>query len=290
MPPRDNKAIGATMKLYRVKPGDGVVWITGASAGIGRALALHMAQKGYDVIATARGAEKLETLAAESAGMLGRIHALACDVTDRAAMASAVEAIETRHGPICLAVFNAGNYWPTHGEALDIDAFEKTYRVNMFGVLNGLVPAVERMKALGRGQVVLVASVSGYSGLPAASAYGASKAAINNMAESLKFDFDKMNIRIQVVNPGFVDTPATQKNDFAMPALMPVEKAVAAMVYGIENGGFEITFPRRFTYLLKFARMLPHPVYFWLLNRSTGWPKRPMDFGETTPARTIRQD
>lgn len=275
------------MDLYRISAGDGVAWITGASAGIGRELALQMARNGYTVVASARSTDKLDSLANETADMAGTIHAAPCDVTDRDAMADVIEKIEAEHGPIRLAVFNAGNYWPTAGEALDIDAFRKTYEINMFGVLNGLVPVVERMKAHGKGQVALVASVSGYTGLPAASAYGASKAAINNMAESLKFDFDKINIRIQVVNPGFIDTPLTEKNDFEMPFLMPVDKAVDRMISGFERGGFEITFPRRFTWMLKVLRMLPHSVYFPLMKRNTGWNKRKLDFGETTKATTI---
>ncbi len=276
------------MDLYRVRPSDGVVWITGASTGIGRAVAIAMSQKGYDVVASARGADKLEEVVAESKAHLGSIAAVPCDVTDRAAMAGAVARIEADHGPIALAVFNAGSYWPTPGEALDIDAFEKTYQINLFGVLYGLVPTVERMKARGRGHVVLVGSVSGYSGLPLASAYGATKAALNNMAESLKFDFDKLNIRVQVVNPGFIDTPATRTNDFDMPALMPVDAAARAMIGGIENGGFEVTFPRRFTWLLKLLRLMPHPLYFWIMKRATRWNKRPFDFGDTTPASVTR--
>ncbi len=277
------------MELFKIKPGDGIVWITGASAGIGRALALAMARRGYHVAATARTADKLDTLSREAEGSRGSITAYACDVTDAPAMAALVSQIETTSGPIRCAIFNAGNYWPTRGEALDLDAFRKTYDINLFGVLNGLVPVVERMKMHGRGQVVMVASVSGYTGLPNASAYGASKAAINNMAESLKFDFDKLNIRVQVVNPGFIDTPLTEKNDFAMPALMPVDKAVEAMISGMEQGRFEITFPRRFTYLLKLLRMLPHPVYFALMARMTGWGKRPLDFGDTAQATVIRK-
>ncbi|MEO0543105.1 MAG: SDR family NAD(P)-dependent oxidoreductase [Pseudomonadota bacterium] len=273
------------MDLYRVTPGDGVAWITGASAGIGRELALQMARAGYTVIATARGEDKLRTLVDEGEG---RIHAMAGDVTDRDGMARLVDEIEAQHGPIRLAVFNAGNYWPTRGEAMDIDAYRMNYEVNVFGVLNGLVPVIEKMKAHGKGQVALVASVSGYTGLPAASAYGAGKAAINNMAESLKFDFDKMNIRIQVLNPGFIDTPLTEKNDFEMPYLMPVEKAVDRMIAGMERGPFEISFPRRFTWQLKILRLLPHAVYFWIMKRSTGWNKRPLDFGETQKASVTR--
>lgn len=276
------------MDLYRIKAGDGVVWITGASTGMGRALALKLAGKGYHVVASARSVDELEALATESGPLAGSIKAHPCDVTDRQAMKDAVAAIEDEYGPIRLAVFNAGSYWPTRGEALDLEAFDKTYQINLFGVLNGLVPVVERMKGHGRGQVVLVGSVSGYSGLPAASAYGASKAALNNMAESLKFDFDRMNIRMQIVNPGFIDTPATQKNDFEMPALMPVDKAADAMVAGIENGGFEVTFPRRFTWMLKLLRLLPHPLYFAIMRRATRWNSQEMKFGDTTPAAVIR--
>ena len=95
-----------------------------------------------------------------------------------------------------------------------------------------------------------------------------------------------MNIRIQVVNPGFIDTPATEQNDFAMPALMPVDAAVEQMVAGIEGGGFEVTFPRRFTYVLKLLRLLPHPLYFWLVKHATGWSKRPV----ATPAPAHRAE
>lgn len=274
--------------LYRVEPGDGVVWITGASAGIGRELAVQMAGRGYAVVATARSGDKLQALADESASLPGSISAAPCDVTDVEAMAHLIGTIEADHGPIRCAIFNAGNYWPTRGEALELDAFRKTYEINLFGVLNGLIPVVERMKAHGCGQVVMVASVSGYGGLPAASAYGASKAAINNMAESLKFDFDRINIRVQVVNPGFIDTPLTEKNDFEMPALMPVDKAVDAMIRGIEEGGFEITFPRRFTWMLKLVQLLPHPLYFAALRRGMKWNEQELDFGDTQPAKNVR--
>lgn len=272
------------MALYRAMAGDGVAWITGASSGIGRELALQMARRGYTVAATARRAERLRALADEAASFGGTIHAFDCDVTDRDAMAETVRAIESRTGPVRLAVFNAGVYVPTRGEALDPDDFEKTFSVNLSGTMNGLVPAVERMKAHGRGQAVIVASVTGYTGLPAAAAYGATKAALINLAESLSFDFAKLNIRMQVANPGFVDTPATEQNDFEMPALMEVEKAAARMIDGIESGGFEITFPRRFTYLLKLLRMLPYPAYFAIMNRATGWRTRPLDLGDASEA------
>lgn len=262
------------MSLYRAKPEDGAVWITGASTGIGRELAIAMAKAGWTVAATARSADKLVALEEESQGWKGRIHAFPADVTDAGRMVSTVEAIELNAGKIALAIFNAGNYWPASGDRLDVKKFSDTYALNVMGHVNGLAPVVEKFKAHGSGHVMMVASVSGYSGLPTAAAYGASKAAVINMCEALKFDFDPMDIRIQVVNPGFIETPLTHKNEFAMPALMPVEKAVARIIAGITTGGFELTFPRRFTWTVKFMRLLPYFLYFPLMKKMTGAGKK----------------
>ncbi|MFN3547231.1 MAG: SDR family NAD(P)-dependent oxidoreductase [Mesorhizobium sp.] len=264
------------MTLYRAKPTDGVAWITGASTGIGRALALELVRRGYVVAATARGEDKLGSLAAEAADLGGRIVPFPGDVTNEAGMANLVATIERELGPIALAVFNAGNYFPTKGEKLSVENFVKTYEINLFGIVNGLVPVVDAMKARGFGQVAIVGSVSGYGGLPLAAAYGASKAAVNNMAEALKFDFDKMNIRIQVINPGFVDTPLTEKNTFPMPGLMKVEDATRRFADGLERGGFEVCFPRRLAWALKVVNLLPHALYFPLMKRAMGWNKRPL--------------
>ncbi|RST87819.1 SDR family NAD(P)-dependent oxidoreductase [Aquibium carbonis] len=264
------------MTLYRAKPSDGIAWITGASTGIGRALALELVRRGYVVAATARGEDKLVSLANEASALYGRIVPFPGDVTDQAGMAAIAQAIERELGPVVLAVFNAGNYFPTKGEKLTVENFVKTYEINLFGIVNGLVPVVDAMKARGFGQVAVVGSVSGYGGLPLASAYGASKSAVNNMAEALKFDFDKMNIRIQVVNPGFVDTPLTEKNDFPMPGLMKVEDATRRFADGLERGGFEVCFPRRLAWTLKLVNLLPHALYFPIMKRAMGWNKRPL--------------
>jgi NAD(P)-dependent dehydrogenase (short-subunit alcohol dehydrogenase family) len=265
------------MGLYRAQPGDGVAWVTGASAGIGRSLARDLVAEGYTVAITARDGERLATLVDEVTGLPGRILLFPCDVTDEGAMLKTVAAIEEEAGPIVLAVFNAGAFFPTRGERLDVQNFARTYELNILGTLYGLVPIVARMRARKRGHVALVGSVTAYFGLPTAAAYGSSKAALNNLAESLKFDFDKMNIRIQVINPGFVNTPLTEKSPFPMPALMSVEKASARLVRGLKTGGFEITFPRRFTWALKFARLAPYPAYFWFINWALGWSKRPLE-------------
>ncbi|MGI6852457.1 SDR family NAD(P)-dependent oxidoreductase [Mesorhizobium sp. 1B3] len=269
------------MALYRANPSDGVAWITGASSGIGRSLALDLAREGYTVAATARTLEKLAALAADASDLPGRVIPYPADVTDEKAMAAVVAAIEEQVGPIVLAVLNAGGYLRTRGERLDTSNFLRTYETNLLGVLHGLVPVVDRMRQRGRGHVAIVASVSGYFGWPSTAAYGSSKAALTNMAESLKYDFDRLNIRIQVINPGFIDTSMTQSITMRLPALMPVDKASRRIVAGLKHGGFETTFPRRFTWFLKALRIAPQPLRHWLVAKATRWEKQPMLTGKT---------
>ena len=257
------------MTLYHAKPGDGAAWITGASEGIGKALALKLAGEGYTVYASARSAEKLDAMAQGQPGP-GKIIALPLDVTDREAGKRAVEKITAGGTRLVLAIFNAGNFFPVRGFALNHEAFDRSIEINVTGVVNGLIPAIEAMKQQGLGQIAVVSSSAGYGGLPKSAAYGASKAALINLAASLKFDLDAMNIRIQVVTPGFVETPLTGKNDFPMPFLMPVDKAAEAFAHGLKGNAFDITFPRRFTYLLKAANLLPYWLYFPLVARLTG--------------------
>jgi NAD(P)-dependent dehydrogenase (short-subunit alcohol dehydrogenase family) len=265
------------MSSYTAKPSDGSAWVTGASSGIGRELALNLARDGYTVYATARSEDALIELAQASTGLKGEIRAAPADVTDQQAMAELAGRIDADGGGLALAVFNAGVYLPVYGETLKVADFDKSFAVNLSGVVNGLVPAVARMKARGRGQIAIVSSVTGYGGMPTSAAYGATKAALINMAESLKFDLDKFGVRIQVINPGFVDTPATADNAFAMPALLQPEEAAKRIAEGLKSKSFEITFPRRFTFVLKALQFLPYPAYFALMNAATGWKKRPLE-------------
>lgn len=262
------------MTLYRADPKDGVAWITGASTGIGRQVAIDLARKGYKVIATASHANKFEGIEDETKGLPGSVVPLVCDVTDEAAMDRMVSRIEREHGAIALAIFNAGVYFPTNGERLEVYNFTSTFDVNLRGVINGLVPVADRMRERGHGHIVVVGSVTSYMGLPSAAAYGASKAALNSIAQSLRYDFEHLNIRIQVVNPGFVATPLTDRNKFEMPAIMPVEKASQRMLKGFASGGFEITFPRRLSWPLKLVSMLPMNLGHRIIRRATGWDER----------------
>ncbi|MFK0330645.1 SDR family NAD(P)-dependent oxidoreductase [Rhizobium sp. NPDC090275] len=263
------------MNDFVARPEHGIAWISGASSGIGRALALKLASEGYKVAVTARDHEKLAELQSEANGLAGSIIVLDGDVTNPEDMEHVLASIEYEHGALALAVFNAGVYLPVHAEELRREDFEQSFAVNLQGVVNCLVPAVRHMKHKGQGQIAIVSSVTGYGGLPTGAAYGATKAALINMAESLKFDLDKMGIRIQLINPGFVDTPATRKNEFPMPSLIPVDEAAAEIYAGLKSKNFEITFPKRFTYTLKALNLMPYSLYFWLVNRATGWQERP---------------
>jgi NAD(P)-dependent dehydrogenase (short-subunit alcohol dehydrogenase family) len=258
------------VELYRAKPADGVAWVTGASSGIGRGASLELARRGYKVLATARRLADLESLSTEASGLAGSIVPAPGDVTDPDAMLALVDEIESRYGAIVLSFLNAGIYFPLRAYPFDAAAFRKTFDVNVYGTINGIAAVLPRMVERGRGQIAFNASIAGYGGLPRAGAYSGSKAALIAMAESLKFDTDRLGITLQLVNPGFVETPLTALNDHPMPFLMKLDEASRRICDGFERGGFEITFPRRFAYILKFLNLLPYSLYFKLVGSATG--------------------
>lgn len=244
-----------------------ITWITGASSGIGRALAIHLADAGARVALSARSVEDLTATVQHSPD---RMRLFPLDVTDRVATTATVAAIERWLGPIDRAVLNAGTHVPMSLEDFSADTARRLMEVNYMGVVHGLEALLPRMRARGRGQVAVVASVAGYRGLPTAAAYGPTKAALINLCESLKPDCDRAGIRLQLVCPGFIDTPLTARNPFPMPDLMPVEDAARRLADEMEGDGFEITFPKRFTRKLKLARCLPYRLYFPLVRKATG--------------------
>lgn len=261
------------MNVFRkvMRPQDGCAWVTGASVGIGRALALELASRGWTVHVTARSAERLEALAIIAGP--GRIVPRPGDVTDPAAMARIVAGIEADPqggGPLVLAVLNAGIYRPMRAQDFDAAAARRTFEVNLGGVANALDPVLKAMIARRHGHVAVTASVAGYGGLPAASAYSATKAGLIAMCESLALDLMDLGVRLSVINPGFVDTEATRVNDFEMPLLMPPEEAARRIADGLARPGFEIAFPRRFAWFLRALNRLPNQLYFRAWRRMTG--------------------
>jgi short-subunit dehydrogenase len=246
-----------------------IAWITGASSGIGRELALTLIDKGWHVVATARNAQRLDRLAAlPQTG--GELTPLAADVTDAGAMARVAARIESELGPLQLAVFNAGDYEPMAVGELDVALIRRLMEVNYLGVVHGVAAVLPAMQARGGGEILINASVAGYRGLPYAAPYGASKAALIAFAESLRTELQDSGVALRVINPGFVKTPLTAKNRFTMPMLITPQQAAAAIAGAVGGKGFEITFPKRFTYILKLLRMLPYALYFPLIRRMTG--------------------
>ena len=250
--------------MYRASPKDGIAWVTGASTGIGRAVALELVRRGWRVAVSARSADLLRSLAEEAKALGGVVDVYPGDVTDRAAMASLVADIEAKSGAISLALLNAGGFFPdARGEFVG-ENFRATMRLNSDGALNCLEPVLPPMQARKRGQIVVVSSVAGYGGLPTAASYCMAKAGVIAMCESLKILLERAGISIQVVCPGYVKTPLSDKAKGPKPFMIPVDDAARRMCDGFERGGFEISFPKRLAWFLKIMNRLPYPAYFWL--------------------------
>jgi short-subunit dehydrogenase len=240
-----------------------IVWITGASSGMGREMALQLARAGVKVAATARSAEKLATLCAEAPG----IHAFPGDVGDAEAMARVVAEIEARLGPIDLAILNAGVWQPTRIDTLAVARLTHSMHINYLGVVHGLVPLVPLMTARGRGRIAIIGSVAGYRGLPMGAAYGPSKAALINLAECLQPELKACGVDVIIVNPGVIRTPMTAPNTFPMPFIVEAEDAAARIIRGLARGRYEIAFPWPMKILMKIARILPNWLYFRIARR-----------------------
>ncbi|MEO8756270.1 MAG: SDR family NAD(P)-dependent oxidoreductase [Devosia sp.] len=242
----------------------GVAWVTGAGSGIGRELAKRLAQDGWIVAASARTARDLDSLAAE---VPGRITSFQLDVTDEAACVATAAQIEASLGPVDLAILNAGSYFPTTAENFSVANFRKTVDVNLMGEVNCMGPLAPKMVARRKGHIVLMASLTGYVGLPTAASYGATKAALISMAQAFKPDFERFGVTISVINPGFVKTPATDKNEFPMPFLIGADEAVDHIMRGIASNKFEISFPWQMSVLIHLLASLPNWLKFAITRR-----------------------
>lgn len=238
------------------------VWLVGASSGIGAALAHTLAGQGARLALSARRADKLAGLCIMDA------LCLPVDVTDAGALQQARNHLMTAWGGIDVVIYLAGDYVPMRRENFDPAVAARILAVNYQGAVN-LFAAVRDDLPPGGG-IVFVASVAGYRGLPQSLCYGPGKAALIHFAECLHFDYAPRGIGVWVVNPGFVETPLTAQNRFAMPALISAEAAAKATVDGLASGDFDIHYPKRFTRLMKCLAHLPYRLYFPLIRRLTG--------------------
>lgn len=245
------------------------VWLVGASSGIGRAVAVQLHAQGAQVIVSARQQALLDAFVQQHPGS----QALALDVTDAQAVQHAANHLQAQ-APLDLVCYCVGHYSPMRADALALPELLRHQQVNLTGALHllaAVVPGLLASAQAGRTpHLSLVASVAGWRGLPQSLAYGPTKAALINLAETLFLDLRPQGVGVSVVSPGFVDTPLTRQNDFTMPALLTPEQAAQAMLRGWERGDFELHFPRRFTLWLKLLRVLPYRWYFPLVHRMTG--------------------
>ena len=238
------------------------VWLIGASSGIGEALAQRLIYLGARVAVTSRQAAALENLHAA--------YVAPADVTDAPALAAAHAAVVAALGGLDVVFINAGTHQPVRAWELEADAAAKLVQVNLVGALNAVALVAPGFAERGSGRIALTASVAGYGGLPTGLVYGATKAALINLAETLYLDLAPKGVAVHLINPGFVKTPLTDKNDFKMPALIPANEAAHAILDGMGAGEFETHFPKRFTRVLKLLNLLPYRLYFPLIHRLTG--------------------
>jgi len=234
-------------------------WLVGASEGLGRALAQRMSRAGAELILSARNAGRLSDLIAT---LPGPARAVTVDVADRAS----VEAAAREAGEIDGMVYLAGVYWPMKAQEWNAEQAEAMADINFTGCVRAVGAVMPGMVARGRGHIVLTGSLSGFRGLPGAIGYGASKAAVMSLAETMHADLRGSGIEVQLANPGFIRTRLTDKNDFRMPFLMTPEEAAEAMFGLMDGRAFKKNFPYAFGALFRLSQFLPDWAYYRLFR------------------------
>jgi short-subunit dehydrogenase len=239
------------------------IWITGASSGIGKALAIKFASEGWKVAASARRENLLKELNQENEN----IHPFPLDVTNIDQCKTVFANIVEKFADIEISIFGTGIHDPKSEKKFNLDKIRKIMEVNYFGTMNSINAVYDYYNNKKSGQISIISSVAGYRGLPAAGAYCASKSALTSFAETLQFEMKRKNVRVSLISPGFIKTPMTDQNDFPMPMIKSPEFAAEQIYIGlIKKKGFEIHFPKAFTYFLKFLRILPNSIYFKLIE------------------------
>ena len=247
------------------------IWITGGSTGIGKALAVKFANNGWNVAISARRNKLLQ----EISNSYEDIHGFPLDVTNKSECKEVFEKIKNKFQNIDICFFSTGTWNPKKERDIDVEQIEDVFKVNFFGTLNSIKAVEEYFKNKKDGTISIVSSIAGYRGLPNSTGYGPSKSALNNLAESLYFDFKRFNVRVCLVSPGFIKTPMTDKNDFKMPFLKTSEYAAEKIYDGLINKNvFEIHFPKTLTFILKILSFLPSKIYFSLVGKMTKYQKK----------------
>jgi short-subunit dehydrogenase len=243
---------------------DKVIWITGASSGIGKALAIKFAKEGWKVAISARR----ENLLNEIAKTYNDIFPYPLDVTDSKKCELVFNSIKEKFKNVDISVFSTGIHDPKSEKSLDLNKVRQIMEVNFFGTINSVNAVYKYYKERKSGQISIVSSVAGYRGLPAGGAYCASKSALTSFTESLNFDMKRNNVRVSLISPGFIKTPMTDQNDFPMPMIKTPEFAAEEIYNGlVKKNAFEIHFPKSFTFIMKILQILPNWAYFKLVEK-----------------------
>ena len=243
---------------------DKVIWITGASSGIGKALALKFAKERWLVAISARREELLN----EISKLNDNISSFPLDVTDSEKCKETFNQIKSKYNNVNIAFFCTGIHDPKSEKTFNLDSIEKIMNTNFFGTINSINAVYEYFKERKSGHISIVSSVAGYRGLPTGGAYCASKSALTTYAESLYFDMKRSNVKVSVVHPGFIKTPMTDQNDFPMPMIESPEFAAEEIFKGLtKSNSFEIHFPKKFTFIMKILKILPNWLYLKLIKK-----------------------
>jgi NADP-dependent 3-hydroxy acid dehydrogenase YdfG len=241
-----------------------VIWITGGSSGIGKATAYKFANEGWQVCLSARREELLNEISKSN----NNIHPFPLNVLDSEKCKEVFKKILSKFENIDIALFSTGIHDPKSEKKLNLENIRKIMETNFFGTINSINSVYNYFKEKKSGHVSIVSSVAGYRGLPAGGAYCASKAALINYAESLYFDMKRFNVRVSIVNPGFIKTPMTDQNNFSMPMIASAEFAACEIFKGLtKSNSFEIHFPKKFTFIMKLLKIMPNWLYLKLLKK-----------------------
>ena len=249
-----------------------LIWISGGSTGIGRATAKKFAKEDWSVAISARSQENLISLKNEIINEYNnnKIHTYVCDNRDTDQVRETILNIEKNLGHIEIALMNAGTTHP-YSKEFNLDYYKHVINTNIIGTLNCINSIYPIFKKRKKGHLSIVSSMVGFRGLPTASAYTMSKAALINLAESLYFDLKKIGVRVTLINPGFIQTPLTDKNTFPMPFLKSSEFAAEKIYQGLVNSNkFELIFPFQWFLIMKLLRILPYRLYFYFVSKFTG--------------------
>ena len=240
-----------------------LVWITGGGTGIGKELAKRFSEKNFNVVVSGRRIRKLNDVKKYSPY---NIFPIMLDVANPKKCKDVSKIILKKFGFIDIIILNAATYNPGSLDVLEPEKIKKILDINILGPINCFAPVLEDMKKKNKGHLIFMSSPAGFRGLPGAGIYGVTKSALTFLAETLKIEYDKFKIKVQVIHPGFIKTPMTDKNTFQMPFLMNAEKASEIIFKKIFSNTFEISFPKRLIIPMKIIKLIPSSIYFFLMK------------------------